>query len=66
MRNETYKKYRAKGYEASEAFRLANLHKHDYRLGSYYEYMQHEQTIDVPELSDGYEIKLQCFYEDYA
>lgn len=66
MRNETYMKYRAKGYEASEALRLARLPKYDYGLGSSYEYMQKEQTIDVPELSDGYEIKLQCFYEDYA
>lgn len=66
MRKETYKKYRAQGYEASEAFRLAKLPKYDYGLGSSYEYMQREQTIDVPELSEGYEIKLQCFYEDYA
>jgi hypothetical protein len=66
MRNETYKKYRAMGYEASEALRLARLPKYDYGLNSSYDYMQKEQTIDVPELSDGYEIKLQCFYEDYA
>jgi hypothetical protein len=64
MRNETYMKYRARGYEASEALRLARLPKYDYGLGYYYDYMKQEQTIDVPELSEGYEIKLQCFYED--
>jgi hypothetical protein len=66
MRNETYKKYRAKGYEASEALRLARLPKYDYGLGNLYIYLRTDETVDVPELTEGYEIKLQCFYEDYA
>jgi hypothetical protein len=66
MRNDIYKKYRARGYEASEALRLARLPKYDYGLGYYYDYMQGAKTIDVPELSPEFEIQLECFYEDYA
>jgi hypothetical protein len=66
MRNEIYKKYRAQGYEALEALRLARLPKYDYGLGYYYDYMQGAKTIDAPELSPEFEIQLECFYEDYA
>ena len=66
MRNETYKKYRAMGYEASEALRLARLPKYDYGLKDLYNYMQVSETVDVPELAPEFEIKLECFYEDYA
>jgi hypothetical protein len=66
MRNEIYKKYRAQGYEASEALRLARLPKHDYGLNNLYNYMQVSDMVSVPELAPEFEIKLECFYEDYA
>ena len=66
MRNEIYKKYRAMGYEASEALRLARLPKYDYGLNNLYDYMQVSETVNVPELAPEFEIKLECFYEDYA
>lgn len=66
MRNEIYKKYRAQGYEASEALRLARLPKHDYGLNNLYDYMQVSDMVNVPELAPEFEIKLECFYEDYA
>lgn len=66
MRNDIYKKFRARGYEASEALRLARSSKYDYGLGDYYDYMQGAKTIDVPELSPEHEIRLECTYEDYA
>jgi hypothetical protein len=64
MRNDIYKKFRAKGYEASEALKLARIDSSNYDLGNMYDYLQDEQVVDVPELADGYEIKLECSYED--
>ena len=66
MRIETYKKFRAQGYEASYALHLARVDEKHYVLDSMYDYLQNERVVDVPELIEGYEIKLQCFYEDYA
>lgn len=65
MRND-YKKYRTMGYEASEALRQARLPKCDYGLGSLYDCIQKGQMIETDALADGYQIKLECFYEDYA
>lgn len=66
MRNDIYKKFRAKGYEAFQALRIARIDSSNYELGNMYDYLQDEQVVDVPELAEGYEIKLECSYEDYA
>ena len=55
-----------RSYEASEALRLARLPKYDYGLNNLYDYMQVSETVNVPELAPEFEIKLECFYEDYA
>ena len=64
MRNDIYKKFRAKGYEAFQALRLARIDSSNYELGNIYDYLQDEKVVDVPELADGYKIKLACSYED--
>jgi hypothetical protein len=65
MNMNTYKTYRAKGYNAKSALHLARCeHFADYGLGDYYAFVQNEQVVEVDDLPNGYEIKLQCFYED--